>query len=379
MYFLIGADIVPTEKNIAWFEKCDTTALLGKELCEILAQANYRIFNLETPLTDRKKPIVKCGPNLIASESTIAGYRALSVDLVTLANNHILDQDAQGLYDTCRCLRKNEIDYLGAGKNIQEAQKPYLFCFADKKIGIYACAEHEFNIATENSAGANPFDPLESLDHIENLKRQCDYEIVLYHGGKEHYQYPSPQLQKVCRKIVDKGADLVVCQHTHCIGCEEKWKNGTIVYGQGNFLFDDCRGLYTDESVLIKINEKFEISYLPMRKGEGCVHLAEQADGVKILRNMEERSKEILADDFLEKRYREYSKKMCVSYLSRFSELCQWLPIRVLNKLTGCRTKEHLIDMVYTKKKLLAMENFIECEAHRELLLQIVREKQKMK
>ena len=42
------------------------------------------------------------------------------------------------------------------------------------------------------------------------LKKQCDYVIVLYHGGKEHYRYPSPYLQKVCRKIVDKGADIVV-------------------------------------------------------------------------------------------------------------------------------------------------------------------------
>ena len=79
-----------------------------------------------------------------------------------------------------------------------------------KKIGIYACVEHEFTVATEKESGANPIDLLETPDHIVELKKQCDYVIVLYHGGKEQYRYPSPNLQKTCRKLVEKGADLVV-------------------------------------------------------------------------------------------------------------------------------------------------------------------------
>lgn len=55
---------------------------------------------------------------------------------------------------------------------------------------MYTCAEHEFTIATENTPGANPFDPLESLDHIQELKSKCDFVLVLYHGEKAHYRYP---------------------------------------------------------------------------------------------------------------------------------------------------------------------------------------------
>jgi len=55
---------------------------------------------------------------------------------------------------------------------------------------VYTCAEHEFTIATENTPGANPFDPLESLDHIQELKSKCDFVLVLYHGEKAHYRYP---------------------------------------------------------------------------------------------------------------------------------------------------------------------------------------------
>ncbi len=136
-------------------------------------------------------------------------------------------------------LNRENIKYAGAGNDLKEASKPFVFEKNGIKIGIYCCAEREFSIATENKAGANPFDPLFSLDHIRLLKKDVDYVIVLYHGGKEHYRFPSPNLQKTCRRIVDSGADLVVCQHSHCIGCYEDWETGKIIYGQGNFLFDD--------------------------------------------------------------------------------------------------------------------------------------------
>ena len=148
------------------------------------------------------------------------------MDLLTLANNHILDQDQQGLVSTCSVLDAAGIAYTGVGQTPEEAAKPYIFECDGKRIGVYACAEHEFSIVTEHSAGANPIDLLETPDHVAALKEQCDYVIVLYHGGKEHYRYPSPNLQKVCRKLVEKGADLVVCQHSHCIGCEEKIPGG---------------------------------------------------------------------------------------------------------------------------------------------------------
>ena len=97
---------------------------------------------------------------------------------------------------TTDILNKHGIPFVGIGDNLSEASKPYIIQKEEFNIGIYACAEHEFSIATENSSGANPFDPLEGLDHIQALKGKCDYVIVLYHGGKEHYRYPSPNLKK---------------------------------------------------------------------------------------------------------------------------------------------------------------------------------------
>ncbi|MFP3488456.1 CapA family protein, partial [Staphylococcus sp. SIMBA_130] len=138
-----------------------------------------------------------------------------------------MDQGIRGLNSTTSILDSHNIPYVGVGGNIVEASKPFIINHDNMKIGIYTCAEHEFSIAEEDIPGANPFDPLESFDHIIKLKSESDYVIVLYHGGKEHYRYPSPYLQKICRKFVEKGADIVICQHSHAVGCFEEYHNST--------------------------------------------------------------------------------------------------------------------------------------------------------
>lgn len=301
MSILIGADIVPTKSNYELFETGNAKELVGEELLAVLNKAEYRIFNLEVPLTDEESPIKKCGPNLIAPYKTVNGYKALGIDLLTLANNHILDQDAQGLDSTRRTLDEAGIAYLGAGNTPEEAAKPYIFENAGKRFGVYACAEHEYSIVSDTTSGANPYDPLASFDHVQKLKTECDFAIVLYHGGKEHYRYPSPDLQRICHKFIEKGADLIVCQHTHCIGCEEKYSGGTIIYGQGNFLFDGEDSEYWQTSVLIAVGNDLQVSYIPVVKEHTAVRLAAGCIKERILKEFEERNKQIQEDGFIEK------------------------------------------------------------------------------
>lgn len=368
MQILIGADIVPTKSNFDLFKAGDATALVGAELLDILKKSDYRIFNLEVPLTDTLSPIEKCGPALIAPTDTIEGYKAVGADLLTLANNHILDQGVAGLQSTINTLDANEIAHVGSG-TLSEAIKPRYVDVCGKKIGVYACAEHEFSIADEKNTGANPFEPFESLDHISAMKKECDYAIVLYHGGKEHYRYPSPYLQKVCHKMVEKGADLVVCQHSHCVGCEEKYGDGTIVYGQGNFLFDHSTSEFWQTSLLITLNESGEISYIPLKKHGNGVRLAEGNDAVEILDGFQKRSEEIKQEGFIEKKYQKFADSMIDHYLWAFSGIKRNFFYKVFDKLSGHRMTKWILQRKYDKKRKLALRNFIECEAHRELVL----------
>ena len=84
MAILIGADLVPTASNAELFAEKNLNALLGTELQVLLAKADYRIFNLEIPLTDNPTQIAKCGPALIAPVKTVAGLKSMGVDLFTI-------------------------------------------------------------------------------------------------------------------------------------------------------------------------------------------------------------------------------------------------------------------------------------------------------
>ena len=292
--------------------------------------------------------------------------KKLDIDLFTLANNHIMDQDVQGLESTIKVLTEKGIDYVGAGNTLLETQKPYIIEKDGTRIGIYACAEHEFSIAEEDKPGANPFDPLESPDHIAELKQHCDFVIVLYHGGKEHYRYPSPNLQKICRKMCEKGADLIICQHTHCIGCEEKYNNSTIVYGQGNFLFDASDSEFWRTSLLVSVDtEAKRIEYIPLEKREYGVAFSED---IQILKDFYKRSEQIKNPEFIQKKYSEFAQSMRQGYIGTFAGR-SWL-FRIINKLCGHRLKKKI-----SEKRKLAIRNYVECEAHRELLLEGLKEK----
>ena len=368
MNILIGADIVPTKNNIDLFASGDAQGLLGDKLLNILHTADYRIFNLEVPLTDREHPISKCGPNLIAPTRCVSGYKAMHVDLLTLANNHILDQDQQGLESTCRVLDAAGIAYTGVGNTPEEAEKSYIFECDGKRIGVHACVEHEFSIVTNHSAGANPIDLLETPDHVAALKAECDYVVVLYHGGKEHYRYPSPNLQKVCRKLIEKGANLVVCQHSHCVGCEEKYQGGTIVYGQGNFLFDGSKSEFWQTSLLIQLSDNYEISYIPLKKNGNGVRLASNAEADEILSAFYERSASIQKTGFIQNQYKQFADRNSQTYLIVLCGMRNKVFFRIVNKLTGYQFGRWLIKHWYKKKDLYTIQNYLRCEAHSELL-----------
>lgn len=365
---IIGGDIVPFGPDISLFTEGKVDELVGQDLLTILRNASYRIFNLEVPLTDTCQPIQKYGPHLVAPTAVTKGLQLMGVDLLTLANNHIMDQGILGLTSTIQELKNANISYVGVGQNQTEAQKAFFFYTNNKRYGVYACAEHEFSIVDNKQPGANPFDPLESLDHVKKMKTQCDYVIVLYHGGKEYYRYPSPNLQKVCRKLVEKGADLVVCQHSHCIGCKEEYLNGTIVYGQGNFLFNKKSNEFWNTGIIVSINDIGEITYIPFTKQEHGIRLAQEREASEIIEAFEKRSKEIKEPNFIDEKYKSFADEEIPGYLLFFLGMHKNVIYRIVNKLSGQRLKRFVISRILNNRGM-GIKLFIQCEAHRELLL----------
>ena len=368
---VIGADIVPTKSNQDLFIQGDVETLIGDELIELFGAADYRILNLECPLADIETPIKKAGMNLIASTRSINGLQQINPDFFCLANNHIFDQGEPGLKSTINCLKQHGVDFAGAGMSIDEASRCFIKTIKGFTIGIYCCTENEFSVAKRDEGGANPYDPLFSFDHVCELKKRCDYCIVLYHGGKEFYRYPTPMMQRVFRKFSDAGADVVIAQHTHCIGCIEQYNDSTLIYGQGNFLFDDSDRAEEQFSVVICIdtdNDGERVTYIPIVREKNLVRKAGDDAGREIISEMMERSKEIKNDEFVKSQYVDLVNSEASRYLAILSGGFRRMPaFRLLNKISGHR----LIHQFYKGHDIYAVDDIIKCETHREIVLKL--------
>ena len=173
--------------------------IIDKSVQDLFSKADYRIVNLEAPITDDRSEnkIIKTGPHLRMSEQTaISVLNQLNIDGVTLANNHILDYGTKGLLDTLNTLKRDKISYVGAGVNLKDAAKFITLNSEGMKIAIINFCENEWSIAEEDSPGANPMDIIDNAYQIREAKATHDKVIVIVHGDHEYYSLPSPRMQK---------------------------------------------------------------------------------------------------------------------------------------------------------------------------------------
>lgn len=368
---LICGDLCPTTDTEPHFKSGNFESIFNDCLPDF-KQADLVFGNLEFVLTDNPQPIKKSGPILFGATPYISIFRNAGFDVLSLANNHIKDCGEAGVQSTIATCTDAGIDTFGAAHNLAAAKKPYIREVNGFKIGFIAFAEQEFNCATDNEYGANYFDPFEDLDLISEVRKQVDYLIVIYHGGIEYYEYPSPQLQKKCRKFVDKGADLVTCQHSHCIGTIEKYRNKDIVYGQGNTLFGYKEGNESwNRGLILKLNinvDKFEMTYHGVKAiKEGGIKWMTSSENQSLVSEIEQRSKKVNDVEFIEMSWLQFCLKKESLYLPQYLALNRYFIH--LNRWT----KNQLVKVLFGKKYLASSHNIMRCEAHNEVIQSILK------
>ena len=314
MKLLIGGDISVKEDCCELFEACDGEALFGDVIDEF-KMADGVMVNLECAVTDKDTKIKKIGPNLKAPINTVKTLKDVGVTHCVLSNNHIFDYGKAGVVDTLEQLDKYGIEYTGFGDNEADSRKDMIINDGGRKIAVIAVCEHEYTYALENRMGARPYDPYDTNEDIENAKKNADFVIVIYHGGKEECRYPSPRLLKACRSMVKHGADVVLCQHSHCIGCYEEYEGGYILYGQGNLHFI-CKAFEnrgengdmwtTGLLVSLDIQDKIKVELIPCVAESRGIRLAKGDEGERLLAELEERSKTIKDGTWYE-RFRDFA------------------------------------------------------------------------
>lgn len=294
MKCLLLGDVCPTEQTSEFFASNDLDTLFGNSL-PLFRNKDFTFVNLECALTDHDKKIDKYGPALKAPFETAEVLKEIGVDCCGMSNNHVFDFGKKGIRDTLSALAKNNIDHTGFGDNYDDSRRNYIIEKNGEKIALIAVCEHEYSYALENRMGSRPFDEYDTVEDVRKAKNECDRVIVIYHGGKEFCRYPSPRLRKLCRALVRNGADVVLCQHSHCIGCYEKYNDGHILYGQGNFHFVEehkFEGWHTSLTVNYDSMTN-EIAFSPLKCNEHGIEIPAEEEYNKIMSEFYSRNEEL--------------------------------------------------------------------------------------
>lgn len=372
MIVLIAGDFAPRARLAKQIEERRFSEVFPDELRQIISAADFSFVNFESPIIeDGFKPIPKCGPNLHCTPEAGEAIRYAGFTGVTMANNHILDYGIEGLNKSVEVCRKCGLDVVGVGNNVAEAGNVLYLEKDGKSLAVINCCEHEFSIATDLKAGANPLNPIRQYYSIKEAKQKADYVLVIVHGGHEHYRLPSPRMQETYRFFIDAGADAVVNHHQHCFSGYEVYNEKPIFYGLGNFCFDIYPtkvntswnfGYMTE----ITFDEEIDFRIIPYNQyGENpTIELLDEnafSDDLKELNS-------IISDEkLLRGRTEEYyrsSEKFEMSCLEPYSG-------RVMSKLYSMGIAPSFIK----GDKASSILNHVDCESHRDKLLFALRNK----
>ena len=325
---IIAGDLFPIRENTHAFIEGDTELLFGEKICRLFSEADLTICNLEGALTDHSEKCLKTGPVKVASTNTIKAFKNLGIDCCMLANNHATDGGHQGLLDTMHTLENAGINYIGAGKDDESIIKSTIYEVVGMKIGFYNVGETMYNKPTKNHAGAWLYDEYVVCHDIEILQDRCDYLIVIYHGGIEKFPYPSPEMRKRFHRMADSGANMILSQHTHCIGSEEYYKGSYLLYGQGDFLLKNFRPGLTDTGLIIELD--IEDGHISINKhkvesrNNKYVRYAENQD----LSDFVKRSNQLKDEQYVEEQLLKFCKGELPLYLTAFKspgKIMRWI------------------------------------------------------
>ena len=356
---VIAGDVCPCREGEKIVAEGRSAGLFAK-VAPFLNEADLRVVQWETPLCEPENPIPKSGPNLYALPSSAELAAAGGFEVALLANNHAGDYGPEMLLQTIDVLNRRGIRTVGAGANLEEAEKPLTLMAGGEKIAIFNFCEHEFGTAQENMPGSAPQLPLRNLRAVAEAARSADRVVAALHGGHEYNPFPSPRIQELCRAFADAGASFVFNCHAHCPEGVE-YRNGTpIVYCPGNFYFPlmDEGGLWRFgylPKALFDQRGVYALEILPYAFDAEQIVPLEGETRISFFRYLETLSEPLDDPARMKRLFEAWSSRHGFGYLAR--SLAHIPP----------GWEEHPSDRAVAKA-MLGLRNLFSCEAHNDIV-----------
>lgn len=215
----------------------------------LMRGADLTIVNLECAITSAET-IWGGAPKAFYFGAPLQAIHSLvdaGVDLVSLANNHVLDYGIKGLRDTLRELHRHGITQAGAGETLSQARAPAVIDRNGMRFGMAAFCDHQEDFA------ARPMSPgmayLDLSDEPATLavwrseleamrSRQVDWPILSLHWGPNMVWRPAARLSRLAHLAIDMGWKIVFGHSAHVFQGIELYRGCPIIYAVGDLVDD---------------------------------------------------------------------------------------------------------------------------------------------
>lgn len=215
---------------------------------DIMAAADVAFLNLETSIARGGARLPGKGIWFRSAPEFAQELADAGIDVVTLANNHVLDYDDPAFDETLSNLSAAGIDVCGGGKNMAEARRPAVLSANGISVAFlgysefahiyWSVARPKRFVAGEAGPGISPWDREAIVEDIRRAKRLADHVVVSFHWGDEYVSMPADRQVQLAHAAIDAGASVVHGHHPHVLQPVEVYHGGVIFYSLGNFVFD---------------------------------------------------------------------------------------------------------------------------------------------
>lgn len=218
--------------------KDPATLKLDVHLKEIIRNSDLAALNFEAPVKVDGDKSLKSGPSIYQSETCPSFLEGLGINVIQMANNHIMDYGPEGVLKTIGSFHNSII--IGAGER-DKAYEVNITEVKGIKIGLVSFVQKEFgtldDFAKPEDVGAAWLGYHKIPSIIAEARKKCDILVVLLHAGIENIDVPLPEWRLQYKNYIDMGADAVIASHPHVPQGWEEYKGKYIFYSLGNFFF----------------------------------------------------------------------------------------------------------------------------------------------
>jgi len=205
---------------------------------EALRSGDVVFGNLETPLCAPApdRPLFRGDPAMAAA---IAGA---GFNLLSLANNHILEFGPGPLLESIEHVERHGIRVLGAGATREIAGRPVVMERRGVRIGCLGYGRTLQEQKDPTIPGFIEWDEAAAVEAVAALRKRVDCVVVSVHMGFMWIDYPNPVFKQSADRLLSAGAHVVLMHHAHVLQGYAADDGRVAVYNLGNFIADIWEG-----------------------------------------------------------------------------------------------------------------------------------------